>query len=143
MPQALAHVLARLEFAVPLMDILEIAEEGSFEPAVVARNYYRLANALQLDWLREAITSLPRDNRWQSLARSALRDDLYRVQRSLTSLALSEAGSDVEFVDKWLQTRAPRVEICQQMFAELQAFETLDLAMLSAGMRELTNHMLN
>jgi glutamate dehydrogenase len=141
-PQDLARLLARLEFAVPLMDIIEIAEGGATPLDQVARNYYRLEGALQLDWLRDAITSLPRDNRWQSLARSALRDDLYRMQRSLTALALSEAGEDSAFAEKWLQRRASDVQLCQQMLAELQAFETLDLAMLSAGMRELSNHFL-
>ncbi|TDR71423.1 NAD-glutamate dehydrogenase [Paludibacterium purpuratum] len=141
-PQDLARVLARLEFAVPLMDILELAETGNAEPEVVARNYYRLSADLQLDWLRDAITGLPRDNRWQSLARSALRDDLYRMQRSLTGLALHDAGDNRVFAEQWLAKRAQHVDICQQMFAELQAFETLDLAMLSAGMRELSNHML-
>jgi glutamate dehydrogenase len=141
-PQDLARILARLEFAVPLMDIIEIAEGGAASLEQVARNYYRLEGALQLDWLRDAITGLPRDNRWQSLARSALRDDLYRMQRSLTGLALSDAGDDSAFAEKWLQRRAGDVLLCQQMLAELQAFESLDLAMLSAGMRELSNHFL-
>lgn len=142
MPQDLARTLARLEFAVPLMDIIDIAEAGKAPLEAVARNYYRLEGVLQLDWLREAITGLPRDNRWQSLARSALRDDLYRMQRSLTRLALEDAGDAPAFADKWLAKRAHDVEVCHQMFAELQAFETLDLAMLSAGMRELSNHLL-
>jgi glutamate dehydrogenase len=142
LPQDLARVLARLEFAVPLLDIIEIADEGQLPHELVASNYYRLAGALQLDWLRDAITGLPRDNRWQSLARSALRDDLYRMQRSLTRLAITESGDNPDFAEAWLARRAAHVETCQQMFAELQAFETLDLAMLSAGMRELSNHML-
>jgi glutamate dehydrogenase len=141
-PEDLSRVLARLEFAVPLFDIIEIAEAGKLPHDAVAANYYRLAGALQLDWLRDAITGLPRDNRWQSLARSALRDDLYRMQRSLTGLAIAEAGDNPGFAEAWLARRAAHVEICQQMFAELQAFETLDLAMLSAGMRELSNHLL-
>jgi glutamate dehydrogenase len=29
------------------------------------------------------------------------------------------------------------------MFVELQSFDVLDLAMLSAGMRELNNHLLD
>lgn len=143
MPLDLAQVLARLEFAVPLIDIIELADEGRIAHDVAARNYYRLEGALGLDWLRDAITGLPRDNRWQSLARSALRDDLYRMQRSLTGHALAQAGEDPDFAGRWLAHRAPQVETCRQMFAELQAFETLDLAMLSAGMRELSNHLLS
>lgn len=140
-PAALASVLARLEFAVPLMDIIEIAEGSELALDIIAANYLQLGRDLQLDWLRAAITQLPRDNRWQSLARSALRDDLYRQHRELTRQALHEA-SEAAFVNAWLAQRAADVEACQQMFVELQSFDVLDLAMLSAGMRELNNHLL-
>ncbi len=142
MPKDLASVLARLEFAVPLMDIIEIAEGGELTLDEVAQNYYQLGRTLQLDWLRDAITGLPRDNRWQSLARSALRDDLYRLHRKLSKLALSEASADKAFADVWLTKRRGELDVCYQMFAELQSFSSLDLAMLSAGMRELNNHLL-
>jgi glutamate dehydrogenase len=140
-PADLASVLARLEFAVPLMDIIEIGEGSALSLDDVAANYLQLGRDLQLDWLRAAITQLPRDNRWQSLARSALRDDLYRQHRSLTQSAMA-VSQDADFVPQWLKQRATDVEACQQMFAELQSFEALDLAMLSAGMRELNNHLL-
>ena len=142
LPKELVQVLARLEFAVPLMDIIEIGEGSPLSLEEVALNYYRLGRTLQLDWLRDAITRLPRDNRWQSLARSALRDDLYRLHRKLVKLALQETEGQGAFVEDWLAKRQAHVEVCQQMFGELQSFETLDLAMLSAGMRELNNHLL-
>lgn len=141
LPAELASLLARLEFAVPLLDIIEIGEDSELSLPVLAANYMQLGRDLQLDWLRSAITQLPRDNRWQSLARSALRDDLYRQHRALTQTALT-AASDEGFVSAWLAQRVSDVEACQQMFAELQSFEALDLAMLSAGMRELNNHLL-
>ncbi|GGY24267.1 NAD-glutamate dehydrogenase [Paludibacterium paludis] len=140
-PADLLSVLARLEFAVPLMDIIDIAAGSDLALNDIARNYLLIGRDLQLDWLRDAITRLPRDNRWQSLARSALRDDLYRLHRSLTGIALKDGGTT--FASDWLTRRAPDVEICHQMFAELQSFEALDLAMLSAGMRELNNHLIS
>ncbi|RBH45333.1 hypothetical protein C3F00_037775, partial [Pseudomonas sp. MWU13-2860] len=143
MPQALAQVLARLEFAVPLTDIIEISEGSKLPLELLAKNYYQLGHAMQLDWLRDAITSLPRDNRWQSLARSALRDDLYRVHRNLAGQALQDAAGAEAFAQQWMEKRHHEVEVCAQMFAELQSFSALDLAMLSAGMRELSNHLLS
>ena len=52
----------------------------------------RLDQHLQLDWLRERILRLPRDDRWQTLARAALRDDLYAVRASLTAEVLQADG---------------------------------------------------
>ncbi len=140
-PAELLAVLSRLEFAVPLVDIIDIASHSELALTDIARNYYELGSNLQLDWLRDAITRLPRDNRWQSLARSALRDDLYRLHRSLAGLALKDGGT--AFANDWLVRRVADVETCHQMFAELQSFESLDLAMLSAGMRELNNHLIS
>ena len=44
--------------------------------------YFRLGSRLELNWLRDRIIELPRANRWQALARAALRDDLYHLLRA-------------------------------------------------------------
>ncbi len=142
-PAELAALISRLDFAAAFFDIAELAEEGQLDREVVAANYFQLGKALELDWLRDAITRLPRDNRWQSLARSALRDDLYRMHRGLTEKALAcEACQDGRFASHWLANRQEELELCHQMLIELRAYPALDLAMLSAGMRELSNRMM-
>jgi glutamate dehydrogenase len=143
MPEQLARVLARLDFAVPLLDIIESGEGSELPLTELAANYYQFGRALELNWLSRAITKLPRDNRWQSLARTALRDDLHRLQRKLTRQAMLDAGGAAAFADSWLASRKAEVEACQQMLAELQSYEALDLAMLSAGLRELSNSLLS
>jgi glutamate dehydrogenase len=142
MPEALARVLARLDLAVPLLDIIEIGEGGELPLSQLADNYFSLGRALELNWLGRAMTRLPRDNRWQSLARSALRDDLYKLQRKLTRQAMLDNGGAEGFAASWLEHRKAEVVACHQMLAELRSFESLDLAMLSAGLRELSNHLL-
>ncbi|WP_018150607.1 NAD-glutamate dehydrogenase [Leeia oryzae] len=143
-PAALATLISRMDELVSAFDIIEVSEQGKMSLNDVAVNYFELGRSLQLDWLRQVITRLPRDNRWQSLARTALRDDLYRQQRALLSRALSEtAGTEAQAqVNAWLQKNERAVGICQQMFGELQSYDQLDLAMLSAGMRELHNHLM-
>ncbi|AXK40746.1 NAD-glutamate dehydrogenase [Crenobacter cavernae] len=147
LPRDFARLLARLEFAVPMLDIIDSGEGSPIELTDLASNYYLLGRTLQLDWLLEAINRLPRDNRWQSLARSALRDDLYRLQKKLTRQAMQDAPADCAdehcFAEAWLARRALDVEACQQMLGEFQSFDVLDLAMLSAGLRELSNHLLS
>ena len=78
-------------------------------------------------------------SRW----RVPLRDDLYRVHRNLAGQALQDAAGAEAFAQQWMEKRHHEVEVCAQMFAELQSFSALDLAMLSAGMRELSNHLLS
>ncbi|MCB6184834.1 NAD-glutamate dehydrogenase [Leeia sp. TBRC 13508] len=143
-PADLAGAIARMDELVALFDVIELSEQNGMGLDEVAINYFALGRALQLDWLRQVITRLPRDNRWQSLARTALRDDLYRQHRALLGRALSETQEVTEQpqVSAWLQKNERAVSICQQMFGELQSYDQLDLAMLSAGMRELHNHLM-
>ena len=141
MPRDLAAVLARLSYAVPVFDIIELADANAVDLLIVAQNYYEMGEALQLNWLRVAITGLPRDNRWQSLARSALRDDLYRQHAQLLQAALDEQQGQAAMTQNWLANRAASVALCHGMFSELQSYSGLDLAMLSAGMRELNSHL--
>ena len=67
------------------------------EPAAVARMYWQVFEALDIGWLWDAIGALPRSDRWQTQARSALRDDLLIVLADLTDECLL-LGS----VDEWM-----------------------------------------
>lgn len=142
-PPDLSALLSRLDYAIAAFDVVELSESGH-SLFTVAQTYYALGESLQLGWLRDAITRLPRDNRWQALARSALRDDLYRLHRDLTAgvLQCSENSDTCSPVEVWLGAREAELDGCQQLLLELRTFPNLDLAMLSAGMRELSNRLM-
>ena len=59
-----------------MFDIVEVARATERPPEPVMATYFRLGSRLELNWLRDRIIELPRANRWQALARAALRDDL-------------------------------------------------------------------
>ncbi|MDQ5886829.1 MAG: glutamate dehydrogenase [Pseudomonadota bacterium] len=143
-PEGLAQHIALCEPLVSVLDIIEISHTSRLDLVQVAGAYFDLGTKLQLDWLLHSINSLPRDNRWQTLARSALRDDLYRQHRALAALVLQTAHaiSPEESVDMWLEHRANSINSCMQIFSELQAQSSQDLAMLSAALREVRNHLL-
>ena len=61
------------------LDITAVARSTARPVVEVAEVYYTLDEYLKLDWLRDRILELPRDDRWQSLARAALREDLHVV----------------------------------------------------------------
>ena len=66
-----------------LLDIIDIADIVDREPAEVADTYFALMDYLGTDGLLTAVSGLPRDDRWHSLARLAIRDDIYGSLRSL------------------------------------------------------------
>jgi glutamate dehydrogenase len=88
------------------------------------------------------MTELPRANRWQVLARAALRDDLSSLQRALTAEILqgSPNGQDVDdAIDAWAAINASSVERCASMLADIRASRTYDVTTLSVALREARN----
>ncbi|GLR13137.1 NAD-glutamate dehydrogenase [Chitinimonas prasina] len=136
----LAGRVVYLDAVLALLDIARLARESKASVEDVAQAYFKLEGALQIDWLREVVDGLPRDNRWQTLARMALRDELYREHAGLTARVLAGTGTVQKRVDAWLKAREVALEHVGRMFEELRV-ATPDLAMLSAAMREIRNRL--
>ena len=66
-----------------LLDVIDIADIVERDPAEVADTYFALMDHLGTDGLLTAVSELPRDDRWHSLARLAIRDDIYGSLRAL------------------------------------------------------------
>ena len=79
-----------------LLDIVDIATDTGEAPTDVAPLYFLLSEKFGIDAMLTRVTSLPRDDRWDALARGALRDDLYAVLESLTRSVIdaSTSGAD-------------------------------------------------
>ena len=91
---------------------------------------------LDLMWLWDGIGALPRSDRWQTQARSALRDDLLTALAELTATVLDSAGGTV---DGWLAANERSVSRAQAMFTEIRRAETFDMTNLSVALRQLRN----
>jgi glutamate dehydrogenase len=84
-PGGLATRAAGLGVMFSALDLVEVAHARGRPVEAVAVVYFTLADRLQFGWLRDRIVALPRDDRWQALARMALRDDLYSEHKALTA----------------------------------------------------------
>ena len=113
------------------------------EPAEnIAAVYYAVYDRYGIDDLLERITKLPRGDRWQALARAALRDDLYSTVADMTVAALQatpsmEGEEPVARVEAWEQENADNLERATKMFAEVNQLEQDDMASLSVALRLL------
>ncbi|MFC4011483.1 NAD-glutamate dehydrogenase [Nonomuraea purpurea] len=139
-PQELAERVAGMVPAYSTLDLVEIASLTGRPAGEVAEVYFDLADRLQLARLRERIISLPRDNRWNSMARSALRDDLYAAHASLTQdvLAHSTPGlSPEERLAHWSEANSAAVSRARQTLSEIWESDHFDLATLSVALRAI------
>ncbi|MCQ6463495.1 NAD-glutamate dehydrogenase, partial [Vibrio parahaemolyticus] len=75
---------AVLHPAYVLLGVTQIADATGLDTAEVARVHFALGERLGLPALVGRILELPREDRWQTMARAALRDDLHGVHTQLT-----------------------------------------------------------
>ncbi|MDM8566724.1 NAD-glutamate dehydrogenase [Candidatus Halobeggiatoa sp. HSG11] len=139
-PEALAIKINSLPLLLSSLDIVEIANNTGIKLEHVAILYFRLGTEFNLGWLLNKISALPRDTRWTSLSRSALRDDLYRTHRKLTIVVLRTDAAEPETqINTWMKQKQACVTRCQQVLADINNIENPDLSVLSVALREIRN----
>jgi glutamate dehydrogenase len=141
-PPGLAQRVAQAEALVPALEVVELATATGLDPVAAAEVYFTLGSRLELHWLRDQVIALPRETRWDAMARAALRDDVYAEQGALTAEVLRgglDGRTPGQRVEAWLAENAAAVERCLQVVAELRAAGPPDLARLSVVVREVRN----
>ncbi|MFI7017529.1 NAD-glutamate dehydrogenase [Streptomyces sp. NPDC050164] len=139
-PDELATRVAGFSSAFPTLDIVSVADRMGREPLDVAEVYYDLADRLRITQLMDRIIELPRADRWQSMARAAIREDLYAAHAALTAdvLAVGDGASTPEQRYKaWEQKNAAILGRARTTLEEIQSSEAFDLANLSVAMRTM------
>ncbi|WP_310964370.1 NAD-glutamate dehydrogenase [Nocardioides terrisoli] len=123
-PEEFAQKVAGCPPAYMLLSIVETSARDEIDPMEVARTHFALGERLGLPGLVTRILALPRDDRWQTMARASLRDDLHAVHAQLTAQELAGSGPSEELVQR---ATAQLEEICDD--------DVTDLARLSVALR--------
>ena len=137
-PEDLASRVAVLAAAYALLGIVETADRLDLDPAQVAQVHFALGERLGLPALVERIFALPRNDRWQTMARAAVRDDLYGVHQLLTAQVLETTSADDTAearVAEWEDSEKQLVERSAATLEEICHDENAELARLSVGLR--------
>ncbi|MGW1677960.1 NAD-glutamate dehydrogenase [Saccharopolyspora sp. NPDC002376] len=147
-PAELAERVGTLLDSFALLDIREVAELAERDAGVSAERspresadlYYELAEHLDVERMLLAVNELERGNRWHSLARLALRDDLYATLRAITIdvLRTSDPGDDAEQkIAHWESANESRLARANSSLEQIVSSGRLDLATLSVAARQL------
>ena len=137
-PEDLATRTAVLHPSYQLLYVLEIADRDELDPVEVARVHFQLGERLGLPMLVGKILALPRDDRWQTMARAALRDDVYAVHAQLTAQVLraTDAGEPAPArIAGWEEGDSVVVARAASTLEDICADESGDLARVSVGLR--------
>jgi glutamate dehydrogenase len=138
-PEPLALRGAGLLIVFQVLDITEIALATRVDPLEVARIYLTLSDRYAVDPMLSRISALPRGDRWQALARAALRYDLYAALEALTVAVLTSTppGEPTERITAWEGANAAAVSRAAAILDEIGRLEKGDLASLSVALRTL------
>ncbi|SCG74180.1 NAD-glutamate dehydrogenase [Micromonospora humi] len=139
LPRELAVQATRLMYSFGLLDIVETAQTSGREVSEVASVYFVLSDRFRVDALLSKISLLPREDRWQTLARMALRYDLYAALAALTAEVLGSTSDDlppVERVQEWEQANATSIHRAHRAMGEFDESRA-DLSALSVLLRQI------
>ncbi|MFJ1588531.1 NAD-glutamate dehydrogenase [Streptomyces sp. NPDC088197] len=137
-PDELATRVAGFSAAFPALDIVDVADRTGKEPLDVAEVYFDLADRLGITQLLDRIILLPRADRWQSMARAAIREDLFAAHAALTADVLTagpEGSTPEQRYTAWEEQNAGLIGRARTTLEEIQGAEEFDLASLSVAMR--------
>jgi glutamate dehydrogenase len=141
-PAELAEQVAAMVPTYSAFDIVQVAALAGRPIEQVAEVYFDLADRLQITRLRDRITALPREDRWSTMARAALRDDLYAAHASLTRDVLGVSGSGAaqspeERLAAWAAGNETAVAMADQMLGEIWESERFTFTTLSVALRAI------
>ncbi|WP_369259547.1 NAD-glutamate dehydrogenase [Geodermatophilus amargosae] len=143
-PAELAGELAAAPLLPAALDLAVVAERTGAPIELVGRVAQELAERLSLVPLRDLVTALPRDRRWPSMARAALRDDLAAEQAELAVEVLAVQGSGpatppdaASLVGAWVEGWEPAQRRAAAQLADIAAGDRHELPELLVAVRTL------
>jgi glutamate dehydrogenase len=138
-PHELADRVAAMVPAYSAFDIVDIAASTGRPVEETAEVYFDLADRLQITRLRDRITALPRDDRWNTMARNALRDDLYTAHAALARdvLTVTDTGTPEQRLAAWVAKNRAAVARAAQTMSEIWESDAFTVATLSVAVRAI------
>jgi len=140
-PAELATRAALLGLGAAALEAVDVAEATGRSLQAATAAYFRIGSRFSLSMLRERILALPRANRWESLARAALRDDCSTIHRALVTAVLrTEPGGELDSaISAWSSVNAAALRRYRGILADIEASRSYDLTTLAVALREGRN----
>ncbi|HJV97847.1 MAG TPA: NAD-glutamate dehydrogenase [Arthrobacter sp.] len=144
LPHDLALRASDLLESFGLLDISLVSEQVHEPIPTIADLYYAVFQRIDAAGLLLRITDLPRQSRWETLARAALRDDVYSAVADMTVSVMQSGptpgagGPDaVERIVAWERGHQEQLARIKDTFAEVTGPGQVDIASISVALKLL------
>ena len=151
LPEELIIIWIRGFEGYALLDVIRSAADHDFEATSLAPVYFATYDRFKVDELLGLITELPRSDRWEILARQAMRGGLYETAAELALSVAEGAKGDFSTVDgaqqalaSWIEEHPTRVGNIDRILDEIaeaapDATGHPRLAVVSVALRTLAS----
>lgn len=143
-PQDLSVRASDLLESFGLLDISLVSEQAHEPIPTIADLYYAVFQRINAAGILLRITDLPRQSRWEALARAALRDDVYSAVADMTVSVMQSGpapgpdGPDaVERIVAWERGHQEQLARIKDTFAEVTGPGRVDIASISVALKLL------
>ncbi|MFF2296103.1 NAD-glutamate dehydrogenase [Arthrobacter sp. NPDC058127] len=144
MPGDLGRRASDLLESFSLLDISLVAEQVDEPLTTIADMYHTVIHWIGVGTLLLRITDLPRQSRWEALARAALRDDAYSAVVDITISVMrttrasgASGASAVDRIVEWESGRQEQLGRIKDTFVEVTKPGQVDLASISVALKLL------
>ncbi|AXJ09240.1 NAD-glutamate dehydrogenase [Arthrobacter sp. PM3] len=146
MPRELGMRASDMLESFGLLDISLISEQVREPVLTITDLYYAVFQRIGAANLLLSITDLPRQSRWEALARAALRDDVYSAVADMTVSVMettrgqgADAGTSdaVERIVEWERGHQEQLGRIKDTFAEVTKPGQVDIASISVALKLL------
>ncbi len=124
-----------------LLDISLVSEQVHEPLTTITDLYYTVFQRIDAAGLLLRITDLPRQSRWETLARASLRDDVYSAVADMTVSVMqtdTPPGADaVERIVAWERGHQEQLARIKDTFAEVTGPGQVDIASISVALKLL------
>ena len=126
LPEELIVIWIRGFEGYALLDVIRSAADHDFEATSLAPVYFATYDRFKVDELLGLITELPRSDRWEILARQAMRGSLYETAASLAMSVAEGTEGDFSTIDGaqkalagWIENHPTRVGNIDRILDEI------------------------
>lgn len=135
LPSGLSKQVAQIPVLSSACDIIRISIDQKVDLKDAARTYFELGERFHMDWLRQKVRFLSKEDHWENDAANGILDQLYRCQAGLAARILKDLkgkkiDSKTSLVEKWFEDNQSSTRQLDQLFSELRHAGTVDLTML-------------
>jgi glutamate dehydrogenase len=139
-PDDLARRYGALVEEYAVLDVVELAERTGQPLELVARMRFAAEEHFGIGALLARVNELPREGRWDTLARAAAREDLYAVLNTLTARVIEETDHEGEpdaRLRAWDRANSAHLGRARSAVEGVNDLEVAGLAPLSVALRAL------